>query len=186
MNSTASTTSLVLALALLNSKSKSTMSATRVSTALLSLFSFVIGSQAFHDALTTCWLAADEEKDKEKEKGVRKLLEEAAEYKQDGDEARRIAAEIPYYKFHGIDRFYDISGIVHNPDIFRLCTKIFAERYSKLDIDFIAGIDARGFILGPPIALALNKPFVMIRKAGKLPNATTGSQYFKEYKGKKA
>lgn len=90
---------------------------------------------------------------------------------------------IPYYKFHGIDRFYDISGIVHHSEIFQLCTDIFSERYSKLEIDFIAGIDARGFILGAPIALALKKPFVMIRKKGKLPNSVTGSEYFKEYKG---
>lgn len=103
---------------------------------------------------------------------------------QDGEEAKRIAAVIPYYKFHGIDRFYDISGIVHNPEIFQLCINIFCERYSKLDIDFIAGIDARGFVLGTPIALALKKPFVMVRKSGKLPNAVSGAEYFKEYKGK--
>jgi adenine phosphoribosyltransferase len=36
---------------------------------------------------------------------------------------------------------------------------------------------------GPPIAMALNKPFVMIRKKGKLPNSLTGSEYFKEYQG---
>lgn len=40
-------------------------------------------------------------------------------------------------------------------------------RYSHLQVDKIAGLDARGFILGPPIALALKKPFVMIRKEGR-------------------
>ncbi len=84
--------------------------------------------------------------------------------------------------FSGIDRFYDISGMVHDPETFQLCIDIFVRRYSMLEIDFIAGLDARGFVLGPPIALALKKPFVMIRKKGKLPNAVTGSQYFKEYK----
>lgn len=59
---------------------------------------------------------------------------------------------------------------------------IFVQRYRDMDIDFVAGLDARGFVLGPPIALALRKPFVMIRKKGKLPNAVTGSEYFKEYK----
>lgn len=80
-------------------------------------------------------------------------------------------------------RFYDISGMVHNPEIFQLCIDIFVQRYASLDVDLIAGLDARGFVLGPPIALALKKPFVMIRKKGKLPNAVTGSEYFKEYEG---
>lgn len=52
-----------------------------------------------------------------------------------------------------------------------------------MSVDAIAGLDARGFVLGTPIALALKKPFIMIRKSGKLPNAVTGDQYYKEYKG---
>lgn len=82
-----------------------------------------------------------------------------------------------------MDRFYDISGMTHNPAAFQLCIDIFVRRYSTLDVDAIAGLDARGFILGPPIALALKKPFIMIRKAGKLPNSVSGSQYHKEYRG---
>ena len=104
-------------------------------------------------------------------------------YVQDGEEATKIASVIPYYKFHGIDRFYDISGMLHNPYVFQLCIDIFVNRYKELDVDYIAGLDARGFVLGPPIALALKKPFVMIRKKGKLPNAIAGKEYFKEYEG---
>lgn len=73
--------------------------------------------------------------------------------------------------------------MTHNPAAFQLCIDIFVRRYSTLDVDAIAGLDARGFILGPPIALALKKPFIMIRKAGKLPNSVSGSQYHKEYRG---
>lgn len=108
------------------------------------------------------------------------------EYKQDGPEALAIAAVIPHYPFHGVPRFYDISGMTHNPEIFQLCIDVFVRRYRQLGVDCIAGLDARGFILGPPIALALKKPFVMIRKFGKLPNAVTGSQYYKEYEGANA
>ena len=108
------------------------------------------------------------------------------EYTQDGPEAIKIASVIPYYPFHGVPRFYDISGMVQNPEIFQLCIDIFVKRYLALGVDCIAGLDARGFILGPPIALALKKPFVMIRKKGKLPNAVSGSQYFKEYEGNNA
>jgi len=106
-----------------------------------------------------------------------------AEFKQDGPEAQRIAGVIPYYPFHGIPRFYDISGMTHDPEAFQLCIDIFVRRYAALGVDAIAGLDARGFVLGPPIALALKKPFIMIRKTGKLPNAVTGAQYFKEYEG---
>ena len=102
-------------------------------------------------------------------------------YKQDGPEAKAIAAVIPYYPFHGVDRFYDISGMTHNPEIFQQVIDIFVKRYIPMGFDKIAGLDARGFILGPPIALALKKPFIMIRKSGKLPNAISGSTYTKEY-----
>jgi adenine phosphoribosyltransferase len=105
------------------------------------------------------------------------------EYTQDGPDAIRIASVIPYYPFHGVPRFYDISGLTQNPEMFQLCVDIFVKRYASMDIDCIAGLDARGFVLGTPIALALKKPFVMIRKMGKLPNAVTGSSYFKEYAG---
>jgi adenine phosphoribosyltransferase len=103
-------------------------------------------------------------------------------FQQDGPEARRIASVIPYYPFHGIDRFYDISGMLSDPEAFQMTVDIFVERYRDMNVDFVAGLDARGFVLGPPIALALKKPFVMIRKKGKLPNAVTGNEYFKEYK----
>mmetsp|Transcript_7717 Transcript_7717/g.5796 ORF Transcript_7717/g.5796 Transcript_7717/m.5796 type:complete len:204 (-) Transcript_7717:110-721(-) len=104
-----------------------------------------------------------------------------AEFEQDGPEAQRIASVIPYYPFHGIERFYDISGMLSDPEAFQLCIDIFVRRYANMNVDFIAGLDARGFVLGPPIALALRKPFVMIRKKGKLPNSINGREYFKEY-----
>ena len=106
-----------------------------------------------------------------------------SDYKQDGPEAKEIADVIPYYAFKGIDRFYDISGMTHNPEIFQKVIDIFVARYSALEVDAIAGLDARGFVLGPPLALALKKPFIMIRKKGKLPNCFTGEEFFKEYTG---
>lgn len=79
------------------------------------------------------------------------------ENEQDGPIARRIADAIPYYPFHGVPRFYDISGMLQDPELFQLCIDVFARRYAALEVDCIAGVDARGFILGPPIALALKK-----------------------------
>lgn len=76
--------------------------------------------------------------------------------------------------------------IASDPVAFQLCIDIFVERYSKMNVDSIAGLDARGFVLGPPIALALKKPFIMLRKKGKLPNSVSGGEYRKEYSGDNA
>lgn len=102
-------------------------------------------------------------------------------YKQDGDEARQIAQYLPYFPFKGIPRFYDIGGFLEKPEVFQQIVNIFVERYDEIGIDSIAGLDARGFILGPPIALALKKPFIMMRKQGKMPNAISSDEYDTEY-----
>ncbi len=102
-------------------------------------------------------------------------------YTQDGPEAREIAQVIPYFPFKGIPRFYDIGGFLSKPEVFQRIVDIFTERYKVLEIDAVAGMDARGFVLGPPIALALKKPFVMIRKKGKMPNCVESSSYECEY-----
>jgi adenine phosphoribosyltransferase len=105
-------------------------------------------------------------------------------YEQDGDEAREIAKHLPYYPFKGISKFYDIGGFLAKPDIFQEIVDIFVARYSgggDHAIDSIAGLDARGFVLGPPIALALRVPFIMIRKEGKMPNTISSSEYDTEY-----
>ena len=108
------------------------------------------------------------------------------EYEPDGPVARRIAETVPYYPFKGIDRFYDIGGFLKDPEAFALVIQVLVDRYKDQDITKIGGIDARGFILGPPIALALKKPFFMLRKKGKMPNAIHGQKYDKEYDGNDA
>lgn len=102
-------------------------------------------------------------------------------YEQDGPEAKEIAQYLPYFPFKGIPRFYDIGGFLAEPKIFQKIVDIFVSRYSDIGIDSVAGLDARGFILGPPIALALKKPFLMMRKEGKMPNSIKSSSYDTEY-----
>lgn len=103
-------------------------------------------------------------------------------YAQDGPEAQEIAQYLPYFPFKGIPRFYDIGGFLYEPAIFQKIVDIFVARYrDAVQIDVIAGLDARGFVLGPPIALALQKPFVMMRKAGKMPNTISSDAYNTEY-----
>ncbi|GKY93961.1 hypothetical protein MPSEU_000363000 [Mayamaea pseudoterrestris] len=113
------------------------------------------------------------------------LLEEESaidsSYKQDGPEALEICKYLPYFPFKGIPRFYDIGGFLYEPIIFQKIIDIFANRYRNKQIDVIAGLDARGFILGPPIGLALQKPFIMMRKQGKMPNSISSDDYTTEY-----
>jgi len=105
------------------------------------------------------------------------------EYQQDGPVARKIAAVTPYFPFKGIDRFYDIGGFMKDPEAFRLAVEVLTERYRNAGLTSIGCIDARGFVLGPPVALNLGLPCFMLRKKGKMPNAVTGAAYSKEYAG---
>jgi adenine phosphoribosyltransferase len=77
--------------------------------------------------------------------------------------------------------FRDISTLLYNPEIFRAVTHLIALEYEDKEIDVIAGLDARGFILGAPIALKMNKPFIPVRKKGKLPKPTHQKSYLTEY-----
>jgi adenine phosphoribosyltransferase len=102
-------------------------------------------------------------------------------YEQDGPIAKEIAAVTPWYPFKGIPRFYDIGGFMAHPAVFQKVIDAYVQRYKGMDIDSLGGFDARGFVLGPPIALALNKPFFMLRKPGKMPNTVSSSSYSVEY-----
>ena len=76
--------------------------------------------------------------------------------------------------------FRDITTLLHDPE---LCKEILEELANELrgKVDAIAGIESRGFLFGFPLALELGVPFVMIRKAGKLPADTIAHSYSLEY-----
>ena len=63
------------------------------------------------------------------------------------------------------------------PDIFQLVVDAFAQRYAGMGVTSVGGFDARGFVIGAPLALALKLPFFMLRKPGKMPNAIRGGAY---------
>jgi adenine phosphoribosyltransferase len=87
---------------------------------------------------------------------------------------------VPHYPKQGI-MFRDITTLLKDPAGFRATVDDLAQRYKDLNIDKIAGIESRGFILGAPLAYALGKGFVPIRKKGKLPAETIGHDYELEY-----
>jgi adenine phosphoribosyltransferase len=87
---------------------------------------------------------------------------------------------IPHYPKPNI-MFRDITSLLKDPTGFRTTIDELVSRYADMGIDKVAGIEARGFIVGAPLAYALNKGFVPIRKKGKLPAETVGHDYELEY-----
>ena len=103
--------------------------------------------------------------------------------------AKDIAANLTWFspKFSPKDvpRFYDISSITENPSLFQRVVDSLADRYRSMGEagpTHVLGFDARGFLIGTPLALALKIPFVMMRKAEKSPGILFKSEpYHKEY-----
>ena len=87
---------------------------------------------------------------------------------------------VPHYPKQGI-MFRDITTLLKDPAGFHATVDDLAQRYKDVKIDKIAGIESRGFILGAPLAYAMGKGFVPIRKKGKLPAETIGHDYELEY-----
>src|SRR4051812_6841833 len=93
---------------------------------------------------------------------------------------KSVIRDVPDFPKPGI-LFKDITPILHNP---QLCTEIvneFAERLSEKKIDAIVGIESRGFLFGFALANKLNVPFILVRKAGKLPYKKISHEYTLEY-----
>lgn len=87
---------------------------------------------------------------------------------------------IPDYPKPGI-QFRDISTLLGNPRAFRRAVDELVQPYAGLRIGKVAGIEARGFILGGAVAHQLSCGFVPIRKKGKLPHRTVSISYSLEY-----
>jgi adenine phosphoribosyltransferase len=88
--------------------------------------------------------------------------------------------DIPDFPKEGIV-FKDITTLLNNPEAFQTLMNHLEKRYGSYDLDYIAGIDARGFIFGSILADRLNIGFVPVRKQGKLPYTTVSEKYSLEY-----
>jgi len=87
---------------------------------------------------------------------------------------------IPDFPKPGI-MFKDITTLLNNKEAYNLLINHLSNRYKDYDLDYIAGIDARGFIFGAALASKLGLGFVPIRKKGKLPYTTVSEKYSLEY-----
>ena len=93
---------------------------------------------------------------------------------------KRHIRTVPDWPSAGI-QFRDITPLLSNPRVFRVLIDQFVHRYFDLRPSAIAGLDARGFIIGSVLAYELNVGFVPIRKKGKLPFTTVEETYELEY-----
>lgn len=96
------------------------------------------------------------------------------------DFLRQSIRTIPDYPKPGI-QFRDISTLLGNPRAFRRAVDELVQPYAGARIDKVAGIEARGFILGGAVAHQLSCGFVPLRKKGKLPHRTVSISYALEY-----
>ncbi len=93
---------------------------------------------------------------------------------------RSLIRAVPDWPEPGV-MFRDITTLLKNPQGMRMVHATFAERYRNRDITHIGALDARGFLLGAPLADTLSLPLVIFRKPGKLPAATIREEYNLEY-----
>jgi len=93
---------------------------------------------------------------------------------------RQHIRTVPDWPSAGV-QFRDITPLLSNPKVFRVLIDQFVHRYFDAKPDCIAGLDARGFIIGSVLAYELNIGFVPIRKKGKLPFTTVQESYELEY-----
>ena len=98
----------------------------------------------------------------------------------DSNHIKQRIRTIPDWPRPGV-MFRDITPLLSDPAIFRTLIELFIQRYRDADLDVVAGIDARGFIIGAVLAHQLNLGFVPIRKKGKLPFTTIAEEYELEY-----
>lgn len=98
------------------------------------------------------------------------------------DYLRQHIRTVPDWPAPGV-QFRDITPLLQNPQVFRVLIDAFVHRYMQRELrpDVVAGLDARGFILGAVVAYELGVGFVPIRKKGKLPFTTVEETYELEY-----
>lgn len=87
---------------------------------------------------------------------------------------------IPDYPVKGV-MFRDVTSLLEDPRAFSLSIELLVQKYQDQGFTKVVGTEARGFLFGAPLALALNIGFVPVRKPGKLPRKTYSQAYLLEY-----
>jgi adenine phosphoribosyltransferase len=93
---------------------------------------------------------------------------------------KALIRDIPDFPKPGI-LFRDITTLLRDPEGLRYTVDQLAEKFSDTAIDYVIGIESRGFIFGTPLAYQLGAGFIPVRKPGKLPAAVHAAEYELEY-----
>ncbi|MBQ9602190.1 MAG: adenine phosphoribosyltransferase [Paludibacteraceae bacterium] len=96
------------------------------------------------------------------------------------EEVKALVRNVPDFPIKGI-QFKDITTVLDNPEGLRWMRDEIVKKYKNLGISKVVGIESRGFILAPAVAIELGVGFVPIRKPNKLPAETVSVTYAKEY-----
>ena len=97
-----------------------------------------------------------------------------------GVDITRLIRAIPDFPIPGI-LFRDITPLLRDAQGFRQAIDLFVERYRDRGIEHVVGIEARGYMLGAPLAHAIGAGFIPVRKPGKLPYSKLAESYALEY-----
>ena len=97
-----------------------------------------------------------------------------------GVELRSYIREIPDFPKEGVG-FKDITPVLSSPEALQVSVSALADYAREVGAEVVIGAEARGFLLGPAIALAAGCGFVLARKPGKLPYTTVRAEYLLEY-----
>ena len=98
----------------------------------------------------------------------------------DAEQLRRLIRDVPGFPTPEVV-FKDITPVLRNGGALRAAVDLIGAPFRKSGVTMVAGIEARGFVLAPPVALALGAGFVPLRKQGKLPYRTRREEYLLEY-----
>lgn len=96
------------------------------------------------------------------------------------EQTASLIRAIPDFPIPGI-LFRDITPLLADPAGFKATIDLFVEKFRDAKIEAVVGIEARGYMLGAPVAYALGAGFVPVRKPGKLPGEKFSEQYALEY-----
>src|SRR4051794_5805840 len=93
---------------------------------------------------------------------------------------KEMIRNVPDYPKEGVI-FKDITPLLKDPGAFEQVVGAIADHYREQRIDYVVGIESRGFIFGAAVATALHAGFIPVRKPGKLPHLTHRCEYALEY-----
>ena len=101
-------------------------------------------------------------------------------YEETAQRFSNAVRDVPDFPKPGVV-FKDLSGVWADPALCRDVVQCLAAEAQSWQVEAVAGIESRGFLIGLPLALALDVPFVLIRKQGKLPGEVFQQAYSLEY-----